>query len=660
MNKSNLVIILIFFYSISFCNAQISTDKMNEYLHTSKFALDTQASSIVLYESIKIDISLEPTGFMEKKSVKRILKIISKDALDQADIMVKFADNNLNYIQQIKGTTYNLDGNKVVTTDLSKNNYFSDRSKKAYDEVRFTLPDVREGSIIEYSYIVVTPFYYVLPIWHIQEDQPKLFSEYSISYLDRFAFTSIIHAKPAMKTCKTFEEALKSKEDFCFYADNNYTGVAGVNYSYWIRRNITATKEEPFVLNFENYKERLELQLVKFNLLTNSPPFLNTWDKYNKMMWESKLVASTRKNNAFLEEPMNEILKGETDKLSIAKAIFNYIRKNIRINEIDDAKEFEVKSIFNKKEGNSAQVNALLVAMLNYAGLDAYMLATGTTHTISAIPQYPVENRLIYYACALAMDNGYILLDASDKSNIFGTLPPSCYNGYSRVISKAGDGVQLTTNLLEDRNIFFMKITFPDDTMKRCEIVQKIGLVSSSLYRKQIEKNGTDVNVVLDNFMSKFGDNINILDKKLENLDNPDTNLIIKVVYTEKMDGSGSSYFFNASQKKLFEKNPFIASTRELPIEYQCRVKYGAFLNVILPKNYVIDSVPPPLEMTLGDSSMEYKKTINYNKESNILTVNTSYKNNQVVYKSEDYNIIREFYESVIKDENEVLEIKKK
>jgi hypothetical protein len=59
--------------------------------------------------------------------------------------------SNYDLVHNIEGITYNLENNKIVKTKLNKKNFFISKFSENRKSVTFTLPNVKEGSIIEYK-----------------------------------------------------------------------------------------------------------------------------------------------------------------------------------------------------------------------------------------------------------------------------------------------------------------------------------------------------------------------------------------------------------------------------------------------------------------------------------------------------------------------------
>src|SRR5690606_39843256 len=92
-----------------------------------------------------------------------------------------YKEDNYNFetARDIKGVVFNKDeyGN-VEKTDLDKKNIFNENTSKYVDLVKFALPNIKDGSVVEYSYELESPFIFNFRSWEFQWDIPKIYSEY--------------------------------------------------------------------------------------------------------------------------------------------------------------------------------------------------------------------------------------------------------------------------------------------------------------------------------------------------------------------------------------------------------------------------------------------------------------------------------------------------
>lgn len=146
---------------------------------------DPDADAVVLCDYGILSFKFNLGENQWENNLKRIcrIKIFNDDGYKWATEQVYLYDDNRieQSISQIKGYTYNIENGKVVKTKLSKDNIFSEKSSKFYKRAKFTLPNVKEGSVIEFSYSVNSNYLSVLDKWQFQKSIPVKWSEYLVN-----------------------------------------------------------------------------------------------------------------------------------------------------------------------------------------------------------------------------------------------------------------------------------------------------------------------------------------------------------------------------------------------------------------------------------------------------------------------------------------------
>ena len=85
------------------------------------------------------------------------------------------------------------------------------------------------------------------------------------------------------------------------------------------------------------------------------------------------------------------VIGGKTDDLEKAKAIYAYIKKAIKWNEIDDFGSGDgIRTALDNHTGNAAEVNLSLAAALKAAGLNAEAVLLSTRENGFVNKLYPV------------------------------------------------------------------------------------------------------------------------------------------------------------------------------------------------------------------------------------------------------------------------------
>ena len=146
-----------------------------EELTMKSYARDTSAAAIILFDKGSTSLINSQSGALTYKRHVRI-KIFRKEALDDWASVTFFVERGT--FSKLNGITYNLEKDSVVKSEIDDNAIFKRRYNKYIDEINFTLPNVKEGSVIEYNYVIkgdigVSP-------WQFQYSIPVVLSEYAV------------------------------------------------------------------------------------------------------------------------------------------------------------------------------------------------------------------------------------------------------------------------------------------------------------------------------------------------------------------------------------------------------------------------------------------------------------------------------------------------
>src|SRR5205085_6592573 len=94
-------------------------------------------------------------------------------------------------LESLKASTYNLENGTVVETKLDKDKVFKEKYDENHMLRKFTMPSVREGSLLEISYTIHSDFLFNLQPWSFQGSYPSMWSEYQVSIPSFFKYVTI-------------------------------------------------------------------------------------------------------------------------------------------------------------------------------------------------------------------------------------------------------------------------------------------------------------------------------------------------------------------------------------------------------------------------------------------------------------------------------------
>jgi hypothetical protein len=166
-------------------------DKADLEMKSCEFEPDANAE--VLFD--KADIYFDP-DFNIIMEFHRRVKIFNNNGKKWADIRLEYDGGNRNeYISDIQAESINLVDGKIEVTKVDKKLIYVQHIDRVRDAAVFSLPNVKEGSVIEYKYRWSTPSYANFPNWYFQDKIPVRYSELSTSIPDIFYYRTQTRTK---------------------------------------------------------------------------------------------------------------------------------------------------------------------------------------------------------------------------------------------------------------------------------------------------------------------------------------------------------------------------------------------------------------------------------------------------------------------------------
>jgi hypothetical protein len=111
---------------------------------------DSSAAAVILADYGEAYITLTSLSATLNFDRHVRIKILKKEGLKWADAEVPlyYSGSSEEKVLKLKATTYNLDNGKLVESDMSKDAVFKEKFNRNHRIQKFTLPNVKEGSVI--------------------------------------------------------------------------------------------------------------------------------------------------------------------------------------------------------------------------------------------------------------------------------------------------------------------------------------------------------------------------------------------------------------------------------------------------------------------------------------------------------------------------------
>lgn len=120
-------------------------------LELNSYDKDSTANAMIIHEKGKSFVDRET--FLLNSEIKKKLKIFNRNGFDKATqtIFLYGKGTTKETVSDIKATVYNLENGQVTQTKLDKNAIFKEKYNENNTLVKFTFPNIKEGSVIVYS-----------------------------------------------------------------------------------------------------------------------------------------------------------------------------------------------------------------------------------------------------------------------------------------------------------------------------------------------------------------------------------------------------------------------------------------------------------------------------------------------------------------------------
>ena len=262
-------------------------------LQKKRYAIDSSADAVVLFDvgSAQIEGNNKGGFSVVYRQHKRI-HILNKNGYDNADVSITLYNSNGMEVDldHLKAVTYNLVEGKVLESKLEKSAILKEKIDKEYSVKKFTLPNVKEGSIIEYEYKITSDFIQNVRPWNFQGAAPCLWSEYTFSVPQFLNYTFLAQGYHQLY--------IKDKKDRMSNFNLSQSGGAGptLNYNFasgitdhrWVMKDVRALKEENFTSTLDNHIARIEFELTGYQMPLQPKDIMGNWPMLSKRLMESE------------------------------------------------------------------------------------------------------------------------------------------------------------------------------------------------------------------------------------------------------------------------------------------------------------------------------------------------------------------------------------
>ena len=632
----NIALLIIVAFSLTGYAQEYKIQKITaDDFKETKYANDTVANAVVEYNIGNTYYEAVVGSYQLITITKTRIKILNKDGYNYATVKIPLYRNKSTreFLTVSNAFTYNLVDENVEKTKLKGDGEFIEKVEGNHFLATFTMPNVKEGSIIEYTTKVTSPYFNSIPEWYFQLRIPVVYSEYSLTLPYALIFLKYIKGNTKI---------------------NQIT--VGDKYTYKAT-NIPALRNESFIANINSYRSSVVHSFSGYRDKSGLiKKIAGTWEDVVKTISENENFGKQLQNVNSFKEIAIPIIVGKTTDEEKAEAIYRYVQQNFNSNQNTALYTSQnLKDTYKSKTGNSADINLLAIALMKSVNIKAYPVILSTrSRAISYLPTVEAFNNVIV---GIEILGKTYLYDALNKYASKDILPIHNINWMGRLIrddgtskdiliepkikSRYGVSANLKINLAN--NSIDGKFRRSFSNYEAFIIRNKYENLSTNEIAKKIEETYESE---IENYT------VNNLNDLAENVEESFT-----TTKEASFDIIGNKIYLKPLHIFGVQENPFKEEERNYPIDFIYPQTNAYTITYEIPEGYEVDFTPTSKKFLTGSNSIAASWYVTKDEKQIKVKFNLDY--NIAFIDSKEYHDIKKIFDEVIKFKDERIVLKK-
>ncbi|WP_319589489.1 DUF3857 domain-containing protein [uncultured Draconibacterium sp.] len=646
----NLLITLITIFCFNLVNAQHFSFEYGKVskadIDLTQYEKDKSAEAVVIYDKGSSYFVQNNSGYNLIFERSKRFKILKEAGIEYAEIEIPFyrEGNIFEKIYDLEACTYNFENGQLTRTPLNADSW-NDEIYNDYWMIRkVAMPNVKEGSIIEFRYKISSQYLFNLRDWEFQSRIPTIYSEYKAAMIPFYEYIYL-----AQRTGNSLETES--------YTDKRYTHeFAGTKYNDVINKfsmkDIPAFNSEDYITSINDYIIKIDFQLASINYPDGRvEEIMTTWPELKK---EYENHSDFGKYINKCEKAASKIIDLDllADKTANEKFeyVINFVKNNYSWNEQNGKYASKsTKDILKDQYGNAADINLLATGLLRAAGINTTPVLISTRTNGKVSNNYPFNHYFNYVILMANIDGKNILSDATDVDVAYDRIPSRCINDQGLLVTPdenvkwIGLQCKFPSTLAYDFEI--------DITKKTSNVKVKSFSSEYMAFRLKdiIGKDQEKLKEYLEN------ENYKIENAVFAEVSNKNKEVRYEYELTMSPEQIADKTYINPFLDKAIEDNPLNQPSRSYPIDMTYPTKRILTSTIIIPEGYELDHKPEDYKINNNLFGLDYSVEQKENRIKVVLM--TDFK--ESVYEADDYAKIKFYFNEIVKRGNEKIVLKK-
>ncbi|HEV2482559.1 MAG TPA: DUF3857 domain-containing protein [Puia sp.] len=630
--------------------------------------IDSNTNAVILADLGDVHFVGNKNGWFSYVYIRQTrIKILNKKAFDLATVGVRLyggIDEDVEKLSNVSAVAYNLENGQLLSTKLDPKDIYSTRTDKKWTEAKFSVPGVKEGSILEYTYTITSPYDFNLPAWEFQSvHYPCLSSEYHVEIPQTLNYVLVrqgVHPYAIDRGSTgngTYAVTEKADQSSGMGVPDHDLTVSAVTIKHdWVMKDIPAFTVERFLTTPDNYIDKISFQESGIYNGEESIARTNTWAKATEeLLTEDAFGGALNADDYYIAGLADKIPQGSSS-LATAKAVYYYISQHFTCTSYGKYVRTNLRDVMRNNSGDVGEINLLLTGLLRKKGFEADPVLLSTRDYGFNLATYPILEKLNYVIVRLHLGDKVYYLDAARPKLGFGTLAPDCYNGHARIISKTDSGsVYFWADSLKESKLTMVLMAGTDKGLAG-SWQSTPGKLESYNIRRQVAEKGQGQ--YFKDIQTSWGDDAEISNGGIDSVDSLEEPVKVHYDFLLKQQQPGASLiYFYPVMGDDWRTNPFTAAERKYPVEMYYTFDRTYIFSLTIPDGYVVDELPQSAKVAFNGDQGYFEYLVA--NQGGLIQLRCRLRLNKAWFAPEDYSTLRDFFAFIVKKENEQIVLKK-
>ena len=625
----------------------------DQELQMTEYPDDKDADAVVLFHNTDVYYAFINGNFKVYYGIKTRLKVLKPEGKRVADKKIVFQENESSRLRKesvtgLKAAAYNMENGKLVKTKMEHSMMNEERIDKNQKQLKFSVPQVKVGTVIEYEYRIESDYFYNIRDWYAQGDIPVLYTHYELSIPEWFNFN-------IEETGSQRMEAKTDNSPMTLYFDGETENIT-CNVSSFTGRKLPALKDDDFLWCAEDYGNKVTAELAGIYIPgTVHKNYTTTWTDIDNQLMDDDEFGGRLKNSSPLKA---DIIAAGIPKITDVNerfaAVWQLLKSKVRWNGDYAFWGKSASKILKDGTGSNADINFLLINMLHDAGIKASPVVMRSRDLgILPLSHSSLKYLNTFVVAIQTSDSTMTYFDSSAEDGYLNVLPANLLVNRARLVKKGvpGEWINLQTSA-RGRDVVSIHAQLNTDGLLQ-------GTISSRLYEESAAKlrrtwrNAKDSTEQINKIQEREG--IEIKTYQTSSRTDFSPTMDERMTFTKQCDAVGDIIYLNPLVSVPLNESPFTAAERSLPIEFPYKQSEIINTTIILPEGYAVEEVPKPTMLKFDGISVRIASILNGNQ----LCTQFKYNIEKTFFTAADYQELKAFFDRLTECNKIIVTIKK-